>query len=128
MSHPRKLLRAAIATAVDGIASRRRPTSAAELPARLVYISSEEATGVTIKQRTQRNAVVVIEQRIAPSATLDDALDDAAEEIEAAMAADPTFGGKAATSVYAGMTLAFDTEPETPQAVMQLRWAAMYFV
>ena len=54
MTHPRQLIRHAIADAVSGVASRVRPTSDAELPCRLVYTLSEQSSQVTIKGKLER--------------------------------------------------------------------------
>lgn len=119
MAHQRKLIRAAVAAALTGTADAR-PTSAAdrvfkarkvpyrrrELPAIAIYAKTEpvdpesKATAPRYLTRTLQLVVEIVD-RVPENGSMEDRLDDLAEEVERAMDRDPTFGGTCKDSILA---------------------------
>lgn len=114
MAHPRKELRQAVVAllvAADTDAGERVHTERVDplkktgLPAIAVYTLSEEvdqgASEVTSPRELTRIANLEIAGFVGgiDEASVADAMDDLAEQIEAAMDADPAIGGKAADSI-----------------------------
>ena len=126
MTHKRQSIRVAIATAIGGEATRTRPTADTELPAKLVYTLREASGLVTVARSLERTLTAVVEIRASSTGAIDDALDALCETVEAAMAADPTFGRLAITSWLASTTIGLDGEGDTRQAVATLEYSVMY--
>lgn len=115
MAHPRKLLRQAVAALLAGAstaaaarvyATRVAPVRKDQLPAIAVYTEDEEVdpdTFQTAPRELKRDVDLVIEGYVAHSAAVpvDDAMDNLAEQIEAAMDGDRWLDGTAGESVLA---------------------------
>lgn len=113
VAHPRKLIRQAVvarlanATAAGTrvVGTRVEPHKRTQLPALSVYALREpidqEAAATTWPRELVRTAKVEIVGWVAHSDAIpvDDAMDDLAEQIEAAIDTDPFLGGKAAAMV-----------------------------
>lgn len=116
MAHPRKTIRQAVVallvSASTGAGGRVHATRVEplkrELPAISVYILSEtvdaDASAGTAPREITRNAKVEITGFVAHTTAIpvDDAMDNLAEEIEAAMDVDPYLGGAAGDSILEG--------------------------
>lgn len=126
MTHQRTLIRRAIATAVGGVTTRVRPTQPGELPAIIVYALRETSELQTIRRALLRTASVQIELRLAETDALDDELDAACAGVEAAMAADPTFGRLALNSWLSATTIGLDRQGDRNQAVATLEYQVEY--
>lgn len=126
MTHPRQLIRHAIAAAIGASTSRVRPTRDNELPCRLVYVVEEASDVLTVRGTVKRSTTIIIEVRAKADPGFDDALDAEAEQIEGQLGADPKFGGVALNSWLAATAILLDHEPETPQAVMRLTYTVTY--
>lgn len=114
MAHQRKLIRQAVVALLVGAntaagarvkATRFDPHKKSQLPAIAVYTTSEPvdlgASENTAPRELTRNVKVEIVGFVAHTDALpvDDAMDDIAEQIEAAMDEDRYLGGKAADSI-----------------------------
>lgn len=113
MAHPRKLIRQAVVAQLAGATAagarvqgtRVEPHRKSQLPAISVYTLREpvdlDASAGTAPRELTRDVKVEIVGWVAHSDAnpVDDAMDDLAEQIEAAMDADPYLGGKAGDSV-----------------------------
>jgi hypothetical protein len=114
MAHPRKLIRQAVVALLAGAntaagarvqGTRVEPHKKSQLPAISVYTLREPvdqaASNDTAPRELTRDVKLEITGWVAHSDVLpvDDAMDDLAEQIEAAMDADPYLGGKAADSI-----------------------------
>ncbi|MGN6105198.1 MAG: hypothetical protein ACTHU0_08845, partial [Kofleriaceae bacterium] len=113
MAHPRKLIRHAVVAQLVGAtaagarvqATRVEPLRKGKLPTISVYTLHEpidqDASAATNPRELTRTVKVEIAGWVAHSDALpvDDAMDDLAEQIEAAMDADPYLGGKAGDSI-----------------------------
>lgn len=110
MAHPRKLIRKAVVALLVAAntnagarvtATRVEPHRKSQLPAISVYTLREpidqDASSATSPRELKRNVRLEVTGWVAHSDTIsvDDAMDDLAEQIEAAMDADPYLGGTA---------------------------------
>lgn len=126
MTHKRQSIRQAVATAVGGTATRTRPTTDDELPAVLVYTLRETSELAQLRRALERTVSVIVEIRAKSTGAIDDALDALCETAEAAMEADPTFGGLAITSFLASTSVGLDGEGDYRQAVASLEYQVIY--
>jgi hypothetical protein len=104
-NHMRQQVREAVATALTGLATtstrvyenRLNPLQAANLPCLVVTTDSEQieygAFG-GLSRRQHRNLRLVVKGIAKASASVDDTLDTICKEVEVAIAAGGTFGGK----------------------------------
>lgn len=120
MAHPRKLIRqgfvallvrANTAAGVRVVGTRVEPHKKAQLPAISVYtlresVDQDASTGAAPRELTRAVKVEIVGW-VAHSDTLpvDDAMDDLAEQIEAAVDADPYLGSEAADSILEETTM-----------------------
>ncbi|MCU0806309.1 MAG: hypothetical protein MUF79_14660 [Burkholderiales bacterium] len=135
--HVRRQLREAVATAVTGLTttgssvfqSRIWPVQSSELPALLVYTTTETVTTETIENpEGQRREIEVRVDGIAKAAAnLDDTLDQIAKEVETALAAAITVAGKSVRVYYTGCEIEFDAETEAEAGAVQMRFTAELF-
>ncbi len=126
MTHRRQQIRTAIAQAIGGETTRFRPTADSELPVKLVYTLAEKSGLADLKRTLQRVVSVGIEIRAASTGQLDNALDALCEEVEAAMADDPSFGRLALNSHLASTSIGLDGEGEQRHAVAVLEYQVTY--
>jgi hypothetical protein len=113
MAHPRKLIRQAVVTRLTNAtaagtrvtATRFDPHKKSQLPAISVYSLAEpvdlDASANTAPREIARDLKIEIAAWVphTEAVPVDDAMDDLAEQIEAAMDADPYLGGAAADSI-----------------------------
>lgn len=112
VAHPRKLIRDAVVAALTGATAagsrvkgtRVEPQRNTQLPAIGVYTLSEEVdaqSASTAPRELKRDLKLEVAGWVADSSALpiDDAMDALAEQIEAAMHADPYFGDTAGDSI-----------------------------
>lgn len=130
MPHHRKALRDAVVTALTGLAStgarvyptRTYPVDAAALPALCVYTLSEasEVHNMGAARSLLRVLDLAVEAVAQVNDTLDDTLDQICLEVETAIGADPTLGGKCYDCSLAATKIAVrgEAEKETGSAVL----------
>lgn len=140
MAHQRKVIRKAIAnalvtaaTAAEGrvYASRAIPLRRLDLPAIAVYTLTEEVTedsAATAPRELERQLSVVIEcwAAAAQYQLIDDVLDDLAEEVEAAMHADPYFGDACGDSILSSTEIELDDSGDRLLGLARLTYAVTY--
>lgn len=133
MTHARRSIREAVATAVTGLTttgsrvfqSRMRPQEA--LPALLVSTGSEEIEGSLGTVLTRSLEIEIIGVAMAAS-DVDDTLDAIAEEVESAVQAAGTLGGLVdAPPVLTRIRTDFDDSLEQPVGQISLTYACTYF-
>lgn len=132
--HAHKQIRAAVATALTGLttsgarvyANRLMPMESGQLPGLRIYLDDEQAEALTFHAPyAQERALALAVECCARGNTLDDTLDLMSKEVEIAMAAGITVGGKALQPVYAGMEYS-DELADQPVGVKRLRFTLSY--
>lgn len=136
MAHARELIRDAVVSACTNLAttgarvyrSRVYPLSQALLPALLVYVTSEEAEPETmgLPQKLIRTARVVVEGYARASADYDETLDDIAAEVETAIGADQTLGGKARFAQIETTEMEFAGDGDQPVGIIRMTFLVQY--
>lgn len=138
-THARAQIRAAVVTALTGLATtglrvhaaRVAARHAEDLPCLLVTTADERVEGANVGRMQQRDLAVVV-RALAMSAdesfTLDEQLDQIALEVEAAMAVDPSFGGLVAGSFLETVAVEFDEDADQPVGEIRLQYRLAYFV
>ena len=139
MAHARQQIREAVGTALASLTttganvfeSRVYELAQDDLPALRIYTNSEGdieglQLGDPIQQR--RNLELVVEGVARATSDMDDTLDDIAEEVEVALAADITLGGLV-HSVYIDNTeIEMSAEGDQPVGVARMTFAVDYTV
>jgi hypothetical protein len=99
-----------------------------ELPGLLVYSLSEDSERDSFIGTNGLNRVleVVVEGYAKASANLDDTLDTISEEVEAAIAADPTCNSLAKDLALTGTEIEFNGDGETPMGTVRLSYSVVY--
>ena len=138
MSHVRKQIRDAAATALTGLATtgsnvfkgRYFSIQTPKLPALLVYTTSEDAElGVMGSSRgSDRVLALVVEAYAISKTVVEDTLDQIAVEVEEALASDITLGGLTRDLRYTGFELDANADPEQTVATIRLSFALKYRV
>ncbi len=117
MAHPRKLIRHAVVALLAGAATaagvrvtgtRVDPHKGSQLPAISVYTLNdvvEEDVSTTAEDAHELEIEIVGWVAHSEAVPVDDAMDDLAEQIEAAMTSDPFLGGKVSELVFKGTTM-----------------------
>lgn len=109
MAHKRTLIRAAVKALLAGntdagnnvFTSRKTNYLVSELPAINIRLGDEEATPRDIRGLIfVRNVALLIEIKASDMTTLDDTLDNIAEEVETALNADKSLGGLVHGTIY----------------------------
>lgn len=139
MAHSRKLIRHAVVALLTGAtaagarvrATRAQPNRKSQLPAIGVYTLREsvrEDSPETVPREITRDVKVMIEGWVADSAAVpfDDAMDDLAEQIEAAFDADRYLGGEAADSVLELTEMDFDSDGDPVLGIVTLTYSVAY--
>lgn len=139
MAHPRKLIRHAVVALLTGAtaagvrvkATRAQPNRKSQLPAIGVYTLREpvEDTGDSAPRELTRMVKVAIECWVEDTALIpfDDAMDDIAEEVEAALDADRYLGGAAGNSVLESTDLSFDDGADPLLGIVTLTYSVTYY-
>lgn len=140
--HPRQEIRQALVAALKGTADPR-PTAAGDrvfetrfvpwrtqqLPAISVYATSEpirEGSKETAPRELTRDVRMVVDVVVAAADDADDALDALCLQVETALHADPTLGGKASDCVLEDTELGTIADSGRPMAAAQLTYVATY--
>ena len=136
MTHVRQSIRERIASNVTGLSttgsnvfqSRVYDMQGSELPGLLVYSLSEDSERDSFIGTNGLNRVleVVVEGYAKASANLDDTLDTISEEVEAAIAADPTCNSLAKDLALTGTEIEFNGDGETPMGTVRLSYSVVY--
>jgi hypothetical protein len=140
MAHPRKLIRAAIVNALKAadtaagervFKSRATPWRTVELPGISVFAAEElvdEGSEESAPRELLRGADFNLDLVVAMPADgdVDDALDDLAEQVEAAMHADPTFGETASDCFLVSSTFGEVAEGNRPMGALRLVYRTRY--
>lgn len=136
-THQRKVIRdAVVAQLIHSVTqanervfpNRVSSTWRQELPAIYVFSISEAAQTLHVSTPPQLYRTLTLAvQALAKGVTgIDDKLDDLADEIEAAMASDETFGGNAQQSTLTSTEVDIDETAETPLGVIRLSYEVKY--
>lgn len=139
MAHPRKLIRDAVverlkaaSTSADSrvFANRALPLFKNELPAILVYLSSEPSEiSIEAPREYRRNLQLTLELVAQNNSEggLDDALDELAEQVERVMFEDETFGGLVSDTILGETTAEIIEEGEKPVGAVKISFSMPYF-
>jgi len=106
-----------------------RPLQESELPALLVYTNEEEAEYVSGQQgarRIQRNCQLMVHGFAQGTGDIDKTLDTIAKEVEEALMAAPTLGGKAKDLFLTNTTKESDPEAQKPTWEIVLTFTCEY--
>lgn len=136
-NHLRRQIREAAAAALTGLATtgarvfvmRDYPLQDAELPGLLVFVEDESAARVTFPRPSifERHMQLVVVGYAKSISTLDETLDAIAKEVEVAIAADPTFGGKAKETTLQRTELGSEKGAEQTPGFVRLTFDCLYF-
>lgn len=137
--HVRTQCRDAAKTSVTGLATtgsnvfagrpESRPLQEGELPGLLVYTNEEESehtAGTRGSRRKERACQLMIHGFAQDAADLDKKLDTIAKEVEAALEADPTLGGKAKDVYLTGTVKDSEPDAKTPTGEIVLTFTCEY--
>lgn len=134
--HVRRQLRAAVTTAVTGLATtstrvygyRVQPVQPAALPALSVRIVSEEAVAASMNAYplVERAVQVRVLGMAQSTGVPDDTLDLIAKEVETALAAPLTVAGKSVQLVYRGCEIEF-ADGDRGIGTVELQYEALIF-
>lgn len=136
MSHVRKQIRDYFAVSLNGLtttgskvyASRVYPLQSENLPAVLVYTTSEESEETAFsKQRVQDRVVsVIVEGYVKANSNFDDTLDSIAREVEEALLDDPTCGGLSKNMVLTSTEAEYSGDGEAPVGTIRMTFQVNY--
>lgn len=131
MSHVRTQIRQAATAALAGIAtvhaSRVHPLAESDLPALLVYTSTESIEAELAAFGTlERRLELVIEAVAQATSNLDTTLDDLLASVETALGAVPTLGGAAIVVVPTSIEVTISQEGAQPIGRARLTYAVLY--
>lgn len=131
--HPRAQIRAAVVEALEGVDELSAAVSARlhafptdRLPAAAVYTLRETSARDTIPSRLRRSLDLVVDLHLTATADLDDAADALCLAVEAALAADPTFGRRALESFLRETTVGLSGEGENRVGLARLTYTVTY--
>ena len=134
-THPRQAIREAVVALLvaagtdagsDVYPTREVPWRSVELPGIAVYSLEESSQRITGGRDLDRSVVLAIHAVAQLSEGIDDALDALALQVEKAMAADPTLGGKALASYLAGTEISVDETTQRPVGAIRLAYEVRY--
>jgi len=136
MTHVRQQIRERVGTVVTGLSttgsnvfqSRVYPLQDSNLPALLVYSTTEDSEADVIGTALSTNRIVniVIEGYVKATTDFDDTVDTICEEVETALANDRTLNGLAKFSQLTGTEINYNGEGETPVGVVTLTYQVQY--
>ena len=132
--HKRKQIRDYFETALSGLTTtganvfqtRTYPLTDAKLPALVLFNGDESSERRSAGAGLQRLFQQVVEGYAKANANVDDTLDAIADEVEAAIDADPTIGGLAATVYLADTEFEFSGDSEKPVGIIRMTFAVEY--
>lgn len=133
----RRQIRLAAAAALAGLAttgtrvyaSRVYPMDEADLPGLCVYLNDETIEPADLDKLTARNPELVVEGYVKRATAADDQIDAILQEVEVALAVDPTFGGLAQGLAPNGIQILSgdELELEKPAFVAKFTFQMQYF-
>ena len=135
MAHRRKEIRDRFITLLTGLTTtgsnvfrtRIFPLTSDELPGLCVFSEAEEIEQGAQGGALDRLLTVLVEAYVKDSSgDVDDTLDAIAEDVEAAIAADPTLSGLALSVFPASVEFEFDRQTEKPVGIMSIRYQVFY--
>lgn len=136
MASQRKAIRAAIVTALKNASivgqsvypNRWLPTWEGELPAIFVYTDDESSANFNLAPREyKRECSIVTEIIMSADVGLDDALDDAAALVEAAIATDPQLGANADDTFLKSTQLELFSNGDALMGSLKITWDVRYY-
>lgn len=141
MAHVREQIRNAAVSALTGLPttgvrvfkSRKYPLQEQELPGLLVYTMAEESETAALgyPRMINRKLVLRVLGIAKQNASLDDTLDDIAEEVETALASDRTFGGLVTDNQLMATEMNLQTIndeeiSDKPIGIIAMDWTVLY--
>jgi hypothetical protein len=135
MKHARQVIREAVITQLSGITGvtfhRSRAYKLIALPAISVYVDSENISselkdGINSARVYSREANLIIEVAIEAVDDADDASDDYAAQIEAAIAGDLTLGGTCIDTTLYQTSADIDGSSDKPLAFTRISYRVWY--
>jgi hypothetical protein len=131
--HARQAIREAVATTVTGLAStgarvfqsRMRPQE--DFPCLLVRTNGEDVERFDVASIDERNLEVEIVGLAKAASNVDDTLDAIAEQVEIAIGANNTLGGRVKRMDLASLRVEFDDDLELPVGLMRITYRCTYF-
>lgn len=135
MAHARKQIRDEVVTRVTGLLttgprvyrSRSRTMSPDKVPGLKVWTNEEQVEDES-SYDGQRRALLLDVVAYSKHAAPDDQLDQICAEVEAALAADPTFGGLIEAAYLLETEHEYDDTVEKPVGTATMRWRIHYSV
>lgn len=137
--HVRTQIRDAVVDACDALTTtstrcyggrpETRPVQTSELPLWLVYTeeeTSEPISGTRATRRLERAVSLVMRGYARGTGDIDKTLDTMCAEVETALAADPTLGGKAKDLYLEAIRKASDDQAEQPTWFVEMTWRCEY--
>lgn len=136
MPHARQQIRDAAVAALTGLATtgtrvfnaRAERFAEAELPSLNVLTPEEELVGESMGLRHDRELRIHVEIRVKHESTYAATADTSAMEVEQALMADPSLGGRLKRLVPARTRTEISAETDREVAVVTIEWAAQYRV
>lgn len=133
MAHARKLIREALATVVTGLTttgsrvfqSRMRPQD--DLPCLIVVTNDESIDRAGIGDELEHSLEIVVTGIAKAADNVDDTLDTIAEEVEIAIGANNSLGGRVRGLDLRNLQTEFDDSLEQPVGLVRLGYRATYF-
>ncbi len=133
MAHARQAIREAVAAAVTGLAStgarvfQSRMHAQDALPCLLVTTNGEEVSREDLGDLEERELDVEVVGVAKAAADVDDDLDDIAAEVETAIGANNTLGGRVKRMHLTGIRIEFDDELEQPVGLVRITYRCTYY-
>lgn len=133
MAHARQAIREALAAALIGLAStgarvfqsRMRPQDS--LPCLLATTNDEDVQRVDMDSIEERDIDLEIVGVAKAAADVDDVLDTIAAEVETAIGANNTLGGRVKRMHLTRLRYEFDDELDQPVGLVRLTYRSTYF-
>ncbi len=137
MTHIRQTLRSAVVTAVTGLTTtgsrvytaRVYPAQSAELPCLVVNTISEDAVpqDIGLPGIVERRVSVEVLGMARDTSTMAATLDVIAEEVETALGAGVSIGGKTVELAYEGASIQFSGEVDQPVGTISMRFSTTLY-
>jgi len=140
MAHARTQIRDAVVTALTGLATtgsnvfasrpESRPLPQTSLPCLLIYTRDESvdyvSEGAGLREQERRLSLMV-QGVTSANAALDDALDQIALEVEAAMSTSGMLSGLAQNIALQATSMSFDGDGDHPVGRAELQYEILYY-
>lgn len=131
--HARQAIREAAAAAVTGLALtgarvfQSRMRAQEDLPCLLVTTNEERVDRPDIGELEERDVEIEFLGVAKAAADVDDTLDSIAEQVETALGANHTLGGRVKRMQLTALRPEFDDELEQPVGLMRITYRATYY-